>query len=196
MNRLFLFIIVLAGFGCSLRKVSSVGTDVKSFTYNKVKIVYDDGTEVNSFKGKIAITRDSLISFKIYGSLGVEVLNGRYDSIFTLKSQFLTGEDFDLPLMVKRDFGFTLNRNMLQYFFTFDADLLLNEINRFKNSDVTCQVEHRRAENIISVLNANNGYKYQIWLPVKSDVPAVSYIYFDLAGKAGKLKFEFLSKQI
>jgi len=127
--------------------------------FDKLKVFYSNDLVSGSFKGKINVYKDSLVSFKFYGPLGIEVLSGRFDTTLILSGKFSDSIQVNFISKIQHVFGVRMNRNMIEYLFTFKYDNLFREIksNVESNIEISNKVlHHGRYIIVMKDFNANS----------------------------------------
>ncbi len=126
--------------GCAASKIATTTVFSGSkFTFDKVKFTYSDSSTEVTLKGRITVFRDSLVQFKFYGPVGVEVLSGKFDTALVLKSNYLSDNNIHLIETIKHDIGVDINGKFVELLLSFKTDQVFQEIlqQRKSNFNVT-----------------------------------------------------------
>lgn len=87
--------------------------------------------------------KDSIVIFKFYGPLGIEVLSGKYDSLFVVKNYYADSLKINLVEKLYGKTGVMIKRKMLEHMLLFDYSSLFQEIRNSVNDDIEVTMQKR-----------------------------------------------------
>ena len=140
--------------------------------FDKVKITYSDENNSFSLKGKISVIKDSVVLFKFYGPMGIEVLSGKMDSALVLKSKYADSMPINLIEKIQKDFGVIINRKMMEYLLSFNYNEFYQQLkeNVKSNLDVSMSAQNKSRQKILLIDNDTNS-SYMITFIKKERFP-------------------------
>ncbi len=170
MKIIFLFIFLVS---CTVGKIA-VSEELSGSTvaFDRVKISYTDENNSVSLKGKITVFKDSVVLFKFFGPIGVEVLSGKIDSVLVIKSKYADNIQNNLIDRIQKDFGVRINRKMMEYLVLFKYTEFFQELknNVKSNLKVTMSVQNN-SRHIISIIENDTNSSYVITFVKKNKFP-------------------------
>ena len=170
MKIIFLFLFLVS---CSVGKIAvSEMLSGSIVAFDKVKITYSDENNSFSLKGKISVIKDSVVLFKFYGPMGIEVLSGKMDSALVLKSKYADSMPINLIEKIQKDFGVIINRKMMEYLLSFNYNEFYQQLkeNVKSNLDVSMSAQNKSRQKILLIDNDTNS-SYMITFIKKERFP-------------------------
>ena len=170
MKIIFLLIFLVS---CSVGKIAvSEVLSGSTIAFDRVKISYTDENNSVSLKGKISVFKDSVVLFKFFGPMGIEVLSGKIDSVLVFKSKYADNFQINLIDKIQKDFGVRINRKMMEYLLSFNYNGFFQELknNVKSNLDVTMSAQNN-SRHIISLIENDINSSYVITFVKKDKFP-------------------------
>ena len=169
----YFFLLLLFLVGCAVNRfpLKEVCLNDKVF-FDKVRVNYSDKVSSVSLKGKIAVYKDSLVLFKFYGPLGLEVFSGQFDSVLNIKSKY---SDYLPPIDLNQFYlskGIHITRRAIEYLLLYRSDELFKELKG--NSDSKFEISKsvvKSTKNVILLRDRQTNSDFRIILESGKRIP-------------------------
>lgn len=190
---ILLFLLV----SCSSSRLS-IGTIFLESTiiYDKVKLSYSDNFNKVILRGKVTISKDSLIKFKFFGPLGVEAVSGKFVTILELQSQFTDSLSEKISSKLYDTFGFQLERKMVENLLLFNSLKLYEQLVVTCPSTISVGLSHSGFnKSVITLVDHNRKSSSMITFVTKERFPLEIYMEYVRDDYFLKLKMDVYSLQ-
>lgn len=193
MKRLVIFLTILYFFltGCVSVKRLDVITNPRHILFDKVRLGFKHQSLRVKARGFIKMDADSLVSFKFWGPLGLELVKGDYANSLTVFNYIENSENEHLETKVFKEFGLVINRKCIEYFLVGDSFNLLDELKKL--NQYSSQLQFSQQNNDIKIKNLNSADFIEIQYKMKRSIPFEIDLILNDKEDMTVIKMEYIS---